>query len=127
MSESIKYENYEIKSLLNLTANDEYRMEQLFSLYKDPDTKHFFYNIFNTVHFPETIASDMYTIYYTVPEETWTNISYKHYNRIDLWWLIACMNNIDNTFVPVVPGTKLMIPTPSTVRLIISEINKKIR
>lgn len=125
MGESIKYEPYETKSLLGFSKHDEYRMEQLFGLYKDPNTKHFFYNICNTLKFADDLSSDLYTVYFTQPQETWTSISFKHYNRIDLWWIIACLNNIDNTFQPIEPGLKLMIPHPSTVRLILAEIKNK--
>ena len=126
MTESIKYEPFEVQSLLGLNRTDEFRMEQMFTLYKDPGTKHFFYNIFNTLNFDGEISPNTYMLYYTQPEEAWTTISYKHYNRIDLWWIIACMNNIDNTFKPIEPGLKLMIPLPSTVRKIIAEIKNKI-
>jgi nucleoid-associated protein YgaU len=123
--EPTKYNKYEVKQLLKLNDNQEFRLQRVFAVYKQQGAKHFYYNIFNTVRFPDVINPGSYTKYKVKPDEPWTLISYKHYNRTDLWWLIACINKIDNTFLPIEPGTELMIPTNSAVRVIIDELKNK--
>ena len=126
MNEAIKYDKYEVQLLLNLSKDQEFKLERIFTVYKQQGGKHFYYNLFNSVRFPETINKNIYTIYHTQPNETWTLLSYKHYGRIDLGWIIASINNIDDTFTPLENGTKLMIPTPAAVRQIIDTIKDRV-
>ncbi len=126
MDEAIKYDKYEVKALLNLSKDQEFKLERIFDVYKQAQGKYFYYNLFNTVKFPENIDRQLFTTYHTKPNEAWTIISYKHYGRIDLWWMIACLNNIDDTFLPQPPGSKLMVPTPAAVRLFINKIKEKV-
>ena len=126
MDEAIKYDKYEVEVLLQLTKNQEFKLERIFDVYKQSGGKYFYYNLFNSVRFPGQMDSQLYTIYYTKSNEPWTVISYRHYGRIDLWWMIASINNIDDTFTPLDPGTKLMVPTPAAVRSIIDSIKDNI-
>lgn len=123
--EPTKYNKYEVKQLLRLSDNQEFQLQRVFNTYKQQGSKHFYYNVFNTVRFPEQMNRASYQIYTTIPDDNWVLISYKSYNRTDLWWLIACANMIDNTFLPIEPGTKLKIPTNSAVRVIIDELKNK--
>jgi hypothetical protein len=125
-TEAIKYNKYEVELLLKLSKNQEFKLERIFDVYKQQGSKHFYYNLFNTIKFPENIDSSAFDTYYTVSEEPWTVISYKHFGRIDLWWLIACINKIKNTFILPEPGTRLLIPTGQMIRIIIDEIKLKI-
>ena len=122
MSEPTKYNKYEVQSLLKLNSESSFAMERIFNVYKQQGSKHFYYNILNRVDFPNNISPTTYTRYNTKPNETWTLISFKFYNRIDLWWIIAAYNRIDDTFTPLPPGTSLMVPTPSMIRTIIDDI-----
>lgn len=123
--EPTKYSKYEVQHLLGLKS-DEFTMERIFNVYKQVDSKHYYYNILQAVHFPKYKKSNMYDTYYTRPNEPWTLISYRHYKVISLWWLIAAFNGIDNTFEIMKPGTRLLIPTPSAVRAIIDDIKSKV-
>lgn len=123
MTEAIKYNRYEAETLLKLTKSDEYKLEKILDVYKQYGTKHFYFNLLNTVRFPEKINSKTYDVHVCLAEELWTTISWKYYKRIDLWWLIAAMNNIDNTFLPLESGKKLMVPKPLTLRKIIDQIH----
>ena len=125
MSEATRYNKYEVQTLLKLTKHDEYKMERLFDVYKQDGGKHFYYNILNTLSFTDKIDRNSYTVHICRAEELWTTISYKNYDRIDLWWIIAAINKINNTFEPPAPGTKLMVPTPAAIRMIIDEIKSK--
>lgn len=120
--EATKYNKYEVEVLLKLSSDEEFKLERIFDVYKKSGTKHFYYNLLNTVKFPERVNNSMYTTYHTNALEPWTVISYRHYGRIDLWWLIASINQITDTFTPLPAGTKLMIPTGPVVRMIIDEI-----
>lgn len=122
MIEPTKYNKYEVQSLLNLDSKTDFALERIFNVYKQHGAKHFYYNILNRVDFPDNISPTTYTRYHTKPNEVWTLISYKFYARIDLWWLIAAFNKIDDTFRPLTPGTALKIPTPQMVRSIIDDI-----
>ena len=123
--EPTEYNKYEVSKVINLDM-DEFKLEKIFGVFKQLDSKHFYFNILNKINFPAIPAADTFNSYYTTPQDTWTVISYKHYSRIDLWWLIASFNQIDNTFIPPVPGTRLKIPTPDTVRYIIDQIKARI-
>lgn len=124
--EATKYNKYEVGALLNLSKDQEFKLERVFDIYKQNGGKYFYYNLLNTVRFPDTLAKNAFTTYHVKEAETWTVISYKHYTRIDLWWLIAAVNQIDDTFTPLPTGTKIMIPTPGAVRIIVDEIKSKI-
>ena len=124
--EATSYNKYEVQTLLKLSADDEFKLERVFDVYKQSDGKHFYYNLLNTVNFPEEIVNSAYNTHYTQAGETWVNISYNYYKRIDLWWLIAAINRVDDTFSAIQGGRKLMIPKPEVVRIIIDEIKQKI-
>lgn len=124
--ESIAYDKYEVQSLLNLTSKSEFKLERIFSMYKKYGSKHFYYNIIRKIELPERIAKSKYYSYTTKPNDVWTMLSYKFYNRIDMWWLIAMFNKIDDTFTPIEPNTDLIIPTPEYVREVLSSIKGQI-
>lgn len=84
--------------------------------------KHYFYNILRKIQFPNNLAADSYNNYITVPGDTWTLISHKHYNQIELWWLIAGVNHVNDTFTPIQVGTRLKIPTSRYVRRMLDNI-----
>jgi len=124
--EAISYNKYEIQSLLNIDHATEFRLERIFKVYKQVGGEHFYYNILKKIEFPELAAKSTYTKYYTKPGDMWSLISYAHYGRTDLWWLIAMFNNISNTFIPPPPGTYLKIPVPGYVRSVVDSIKAQI-
>lgn len=78
-----------------------------------------FYNLFKTVIIPKELNPNIYDEYATKPNDTWTNISYTYYNNIDLWWLIALVNNVYNPFE--LPQT-IKIIKPEYIELILNSI-----
>lgn len=126
MNEPTKYTKYEVQSLLKISDSDEFAMERIFSVYKNIGAKHFYYNILRKINFPEEFNKELYTYYKVKPNDLWPNIAYKTTGSISLWWLIAVMNGIDNTFIPPNPGTMLKVPTKIAVRTIIDNIKKQI-
>lgn len=52
--------------------------------------------------------------YYRVREEDLMRpdlISYKMYGNVQFWWFITIINGIENTFLDLVPGMLLKIPS----------------
>lgn len=124
--ESIFYNKYEVQSLLGNDYSSEFKLERIFNLYKHKDGKQFFYNILKTIDMPDEVIKSNYTTYFAKPTDAWTLISYKFYNRIDLWWLIAIFNNVDDTFSPIESGKTIKIPKPDYVRMILDAIKEQI-
>ena len=124
--ESIFYNKYEVQSLLGNDYASEFKLERIFSLYKQPGGKQFFYNILKTIELPDDVIKTNYTTYFAKPTDAWTLISHRFYNRTDLWWLIALLNNINDTFSPIEPGLALKIPKPDYVRMILDAIKAQL-
>lgn len=122
--EPTEYNKYEVAKVINLNT-DDFKLEKIFGVYKQQGGKHFYFNILNKINFPINPDSSTFDTYFTKPNDTWTIISYKHYTRIDLWWLIASFNQIDNTFLPLSPGVRLKVPTPDTVRYVIDQVKSR--
>lgn len=104
-----------------------YRYENFFNVYNDKASDVRFYNFLRSINiFPasDTSAEIDYTIQYG---DSWTFISYKNYNTIDLWWLICEYNQIKNSVVMPEEGTKIKILKPEYVSFILSEISRQIR
>ena len=55
------------------------------------------------------IPPSMVTVHSVEPNDTYTKISYKYYDTIDLWWLVCKMNNVVNPFEQLQTGTLLKI------------------
>ena len=97
----------------------DYRYENIFKVYQQNDGT-FFYNLLNKVTIPDNINPNTY--YTTVVNQRmpWTTISYNAYGTIELWWLIAILNKIQNP--TTVPSGSIKIIKSEYVRAIISEI-----
>ena len=94
-------------SIDELPDLSKYTLENIFPVYKDNDM--YFYNLLRTVRIPDNIESVFYSIYNINTPEPLTNISYKFYGTIELWWLICTVNQIDNPVELFPGGTKLKI------------------
>lgn len=104
----------------------EFQMERVFNIIKQPDSKHYHYNLLQNIQFPGNINPELYDIYETQPGDTWTLISHKHYGRIDLWWVITGINQIADTFTTIEPATRLKIPTTQYVRDMLDSITDQL-
>lgn len=74
------------------------------------DNSHPYYNLLKTITIPADLNEELFFTIKTLPGDTWTNISYIYYDTIDLWWLIAILNNVYNPF-----------KMPSTLRILKTE------
>jgi len=100
------------------------RLEQLFDVYQT-DSGEYFYNILNTVNFnTDNIAPYVYYQHTVMRGETYTVISHKYYNTINLWWLICSFNGIDDPTSLPVPGTVLNILFAKHVPNVLTQISK---
>lgn len=84
-----------------------------------------YFNISKSINFSniEFFDKSLYTEYLVQETDCWTNISYKNYGTIELWWLIAKFNNIKNPFTELVPGTYLKIPGDEIKEAVLDTIN----
>ena len=116
-----KFQN-DIDGLDKLTT---YNLENIFRVYFDVDNNTHYYNICNTVFFPDELDQSMYTTYRVTGKGiSWTYLSYIYYGTIKLWWLICMVNNIDNPIILPEPGKELKILTPDAVRIVLQEIQQ---
>ena len=97
-------------------------MENAFKVYYDKSFGHY-YNLLETIVFPQNLPPTFFDVYETQYNDTWPLISYKSYNTPNLWWIILLANNINNPTKKLEVGTELLIPTISTVKLILNEIS----
>jgi LysM repeat protein len=112
------YQN-EIKDLPSLP--DE-RYENIFQVFQDENNR-YFYNLLETINFPENLPDGFFTTYVVQPGDTYPYISYKLFKTINVWWAICLVNEITNPTLPLEPGTVLKVPTLNTIREIIRQIN----
>lgn len=108
--------------ILDLPELSNFRYENIFKLYKTADNQ-YFYNILSKVSFPENLDKTLfYTI--TVNEKTpWTLISYSAYGTIELWWLLAIINGIQNPF-ELPSNNELKILKAQYIRPVIAQLTQ---
>ncbi len=109
--------------IFELPNLSDYDYENIFSVYTDEDG-FFFYNLLNSVNFPEDISPLLYNLYTVKAGEVWPTISYRVYNTIKLWWLICAANRIFNPLVMPDPGTKIKVLTAPAVNQVLKRINQ---
>ena len=93
----------------NTTSLDNYNFANLFNVVNKGEKSYF--NLCRSIYFnTEDISPDLITIYEVAEGDTWTNISYRNFGTIKLWWLICKFNNIKNPFTELTAGKILKIP-----------------
>lgn len=121
MADQIGQFQKDITELPNLSS---YNMENIFRVYTNSDGK-YFYNILRKINFGDSVDNRYFFTYYVESDYlAWTNISFKFYKTIQLWWLICIFNKIKNPTSFPKSGTELKIPTREAVQLILSDIQK---
>ena len=99
--------------------------ENIFRMYSTENTESsnfYYFNILNSVYFPDNIPTGSYYTITLNKRLPWTAISYNAYRTIDLWWIIALANKIYNPVYYPAPGSTLRIIKPEYVKLIFDEI-----
>lgn len=96
-------------------------LANIFNVYLNEDGR-YMYNLLNSVYVPQDLNRQLYTAIYPIPGEYLTQFSYRVYKTIDLAWLIAATNNIENMLEPLDPSIPLRVLNDSTVRNILLRI-----
>ena len=110
----------QIKELSRL---DTENLENIFSVYQNQDGM-YFYNLLQTVVFPQDLPNSLFDIYTAVYGDTWPYVSFKTLNSPNLWWVILLANNISNPTKPIVYGEQIKIPKIEVVREILTQISR---
>lgn len=101
----------------------EENFENIFNVYQDQDGM-YFYNLLQTVVFPQDLPASLFTTYTVAYGDTWPFISFKTLKSPNLWWMLLLANNIQNPLEPLVNGTQIRVPIDSVVREVISQIGR---
>ena len=110
---------------LKLTAGgmlDKNSYANLFDVVNKGEKSYF--NLCKNINFKnlDYLSTELFTIYQVKANDTWTGISYKVYETIDLWWLICKFNDVKNPFDELVEGRILRIPSEELVDIILNTI-----
>lgn len=98
-----------------------YNLENAFNVYQDQDSR-YFYNLLQNIYFPDGLDPSVFSVEYPHPGELLPQLSYRMYNVVNLWWVIAHINNIDNPLEPLDPSTRVKILNPSVITDILNTI-----
>lgn len=109
----------DIKDLPNL---GDYNYENIFSIYTDENGM-YYYNLLNAINFPTELSPNLYFEGILEHGAVWTNMAYKIYGTIKLWWIICAVNQINNPLVMPPAGTKLKFLTPTAVGEVLKKLN----
>lgn len=92
------------------TNIDIYKMSSLFNKYEDDDGFVFF-NILKRINLNADNLDDyeIFEPYVIKPGDSYTNIAYKYYGNINVWWVICTLNKIDNPFVKPTIGSRIYL------------------
>jgi nucleoid-associated protein YgaU len=109
--------------------NNKYDFSNYFNKAYDSDSDAFFNVINRSIFFKtpgdKTELADVYKPYIVLSGDTWTLISYKMYNTVNLWWLICKFNTIQNPFNQPLPNTIVKIPDLGLVDSILSSLRSE--
>ena len=106
-----------------LSRLDLENFENIFNVYKDQDSM-YFYNLLQTVVFPQDLPSTLFDLYTAVYGDTWPYISFKTLNSPNLWWIILLANKINDPTRPIVNGQQVKIPKMDVVREVLTQISR---
>lgn len=112
-----------INDLKKLTIEN---FENIFNIHTDENNR-YFYNLLQSITIPSNLPNGYYVKYTTKPGETWPLISYRNYNTPNLWWLILCVNNINNPVIQPESGTTLKVIRMEYAKAILAEIQNLIK
>lgn len=96
-------------------------LANIFNIYYDKDLK-YTYNLLNKIYIPEELSRNLYTAIFPLPNEYLPQLSYRVYKTIDLAWLIAITNDIDNMLEPLAPAVPIRILRSEVVKNILTTI-----
>jgi hypothetical protein len=110
--------------ITTLTPLTEFNYENIFKVFQDGN--YYSFNILKKVNFPENLDEQYFDYIEVSAKMSWTNMSYKEYGTMFLWWLICAANKIQNPIVMPTSGTILKVIKPQYVRLILDNIKSQL-
>lgn len=92
------------RSIINILGKTDFEGEEII-------------NIFNAFRIGEdkTANVSFYDEYIVEDGDRWDRLSYKFYNTVQLWWLLAKYNDIKDPFTGLVVGEEIKIIKPSLI------------
>ena len=105
----------------NIKVLGSYNYENIFNVYKDEGGK-YFYNLHRNLSFPKEIQSNYLYTLFPIHNELLPQLSYRIYGVVNLWWVIAGLNNIQNPLEPLNAEIPLTILTNPAIKIILTEI-----
>ena len=102
------------------------RYENIFKIYTTQNNQ-YYYNLLQSIYIAVDRIDPRALYQYTVKQNLpWSIISFNVYGTIDLWWLIALVNQINNPIRSLDAGTVLNIIRPEYLNKVLDEINNAI-
>ena len=101
---------------------DNELLENIFNVYQENGM--YFYNILQSIQFPQVLPSNLFTVYRIVHGDTWPFISYKTLKSPNLWWLLLLVNNITNPLEPLKTGSVINVPVEDVTREVLMKLIK---
>lgn len=99
-------------------------MENFFNVYQNSDGL-YFYNLIKPLNVYKSDNIAIETTHTFSGQDSWTGLSLKYYQTIDLWWFICMYNGIQNPLKPVETGAEIKILNSQYVGRILEELNKQ--
>jgi len=101
-----------------------YNYENMFNVYIDDDDM-YYYNVLRNLHFPTDIAPTLFTVISPLPGELLPQLSYRLYKVVNLWWMIAGVNDIKNPLDPLNGDDKIKVVSSAVIQNIISRMREE--
>lgn len=104
------------------------RYENIFNMYEGVNSNnnsYVFYNIFNKVSLSDDIDPNVFELFVIPSSMPLTTVSFRVYQSMYLWWLIALTNNIRNPVRLLTPGSVIRVIKPEFLNLVLASIQKK--
>jgi hypothetical protein len=103
----------------------------IFNVYDEPKLGSTYktYNINRTINFLDldsnsTDNNSLFVKYLVQSGDSWSTISYKFYQTIELWWLVTKVNNFNNPTIDPVVGTNIRVLKSDFVNQILQTMSE---
>lgn len=98
-------------------------MENIFNVYKT-DSGKYFYNLLKTIKFPDNIDRSFIGSIFPRAGELLPQLSFRLYGAVNLWWVIAILNNIQNPLEELPADKPIFYLNKDAVRIVLSGIKE---
>jgi hypothetical protein len=103
---------------------DNYNFANFFHVVNKGEKSYF--NLYRNINFDlSDLDPNLFENYEIMENDSWTNISYKFYGTIKLWWLICRFNDIKNPFNELEAGKILKIPVKELMDSVLNVIRAR--